>query len=124
MDVNQSVTFMISDRRSHDRQTSSETRRQCHRYPVAIVGELTNSRLGDRSVEISDLSHQGCRLWLRATLPVGHLVMITFPTLAPLLARVIWSDGQSSGLNFSKPLGVSVLQMMAERHKRAGIIAI
>jgi hypothetical protein len=115
---------MFSDRRSEHGRAPSKARREGHRYPVTISCKLTNSRLGDRNAEVFELSHQGCRIRLRGVLPIGHLVVITFPTLAPLTAHIIWSDGLSSGLSFTKPLGGPVLKMMSERHRRIGTIVV
>lgn len=115
---------MISDRRSAYGQSVSMAGREGHRYPVTIAASLNSSQLGRRTAEITDLSLQGCRISLPATLPVGHIILIALPTLSPLSARIVWSDGLSSGLNFTKRLGGPVLRMMAERHRRIGFIAV
>lgn len=124
LDVNQAVAFMIFDRRSDQDASLSHTRRGAHRHPVTIASKLTSSWLGNLTIEVIDLSYLGCRVALRFSLPVGEILTITLPTLAPLSARVIWTDGLSSGLAFTRPLGEPVLRMMAERHNRDGVIAV
>lgn len=123
-DAKQTVAIMISNRRSEHGRPPSKTPRDAHRYPVTITSKLSSIRFGRRTAKVSDLSHVGCRVWLVATLPVGDTVIMTLPTLAPLPARIIWSDGVSSGLLFVRPLSASVFGMMAERHGRSGQIAI
>lgn len=94
------------------------------RHPVAIEAKLSSSRLGTRATEISDLSRSGCRLHITRVLPVNHLVTVIIPSLAPLPAKVVWSDGLCSGIEFTRPLADPVMHMIVQRHRRDGFIGI
>jgi hypothetical protein len=92
------------------------------RHPVAIPSLVSSTALGRREAYISDLSRLGCRIILQCKLPVGASIAVKLPSLEPLLSRVIWSDGEFCGVQFAKALGLPVLNMMADRHRRPGFV--
>ncbi|WP_443027129.1 PilZ domain-containing protein [Sphingomonas sp. LB3N6] len=78
--------------------------RNAPRHPVQFVATLSDGVLGERTVNVRDLSRLGCGVTLRGELPAGAMVTLSLPAQAPIPSRVVWSDGEASGIKFVSPL--------------------
>lgn len=61
---------------------------------------------------VTDLSAAGFRVATEETLPAGAVVWVRLGALAPLMARVVWSDGPAAGCVFAAPLHPSVMEQL------------
>ena len=58
---------------------------------------------------VRDLSRSGFRIDAEERLPMDSVVWLKVGHLAPLMARVVWSDKLCAGCRFAAPLHPSVL---------------
>jgi len=61
---------------------------------------------------VTDLSATGFRVATDEKLPVDSVMWIKLGALAPLMARVVWSDGLAAGCVFAAPLHPSVMEQL------------
>lgn len=86
--------------RAHERSA----RRESLDMDVALR-EMGSTRITAR---ILDLSTHGFRAETLGRLSPATSIWLTLPSLAPQLARVVWSDGCYAGCQFVTPLHPSV----------------
>lgn len=66
-----------------------------------------------RDVEITDLSHHGCKFFDRfSNLIANAYLTIRIGSIGPIEARVRWREGGHVGIQFVHPLHPSVLDHM------------
>lgn len=94
-----------------DGQMPANARSQL-RIPVSIEGGIANSAMGRRPATLVDLSSQGCRIDWPFGAAVDTLVVLTIPGLAPIGARIRWTNATHIGLAFNTPLHPSVLDQI------------
>ncbi len=92
--------------------------RNAPRHSVQFVATVSDGVLGERAVEVRDLSRLGCGLALEGKLPAGTMMKLSLPALAPVPVRVVWSDGEASGVQFVSPLDLRELNMIADGSRR------
>ena len=79
---------------------------------------ISDGVLGERPVEVRDLSRLGCRVALKGQLPAGMMMSLSLPARTSTSARVVWSDEGLSGVQFVSPLDMRELNMMTDRDLR------
>lgn len=85
-------------------------RRRAARYGVEVTGVIRDDGGQERTVEISSLSAEGCRLHAPGRrLPAGTLLTIGVGPVGQLHARVAWRIGAVHGISFDQALHPAVL---------------
>lgn len=64
--------------------------------------------------DVTDLSTSGCRIQAEERLPKDSMIWIKLGALAPITARVVWTDRLMAGCAFTEPLHPSVLQQLLQ----------
>ncbi|OZA92900.1 MAG: hypothetical protein B7X57_06770 [Erythrobacter sp. 34-65-8] len=68
-------------------------------------------------VKVTDISLTGARVQgLSPCFETGTTVQISFQGIGPLLARVRWQDTSSIGIEFERPLHVSVFDWLSSSY--------
>ena len=75
------------------------------------VRRMGNSRI---PASVTDLSTSGCRIEADERLPKDSVVWIKLGQLAPITARVVWTDRLLAGCAFTEPLHPSVLHQLLQ----------
>ena len=66
-----------------------------------------------RAVRVSDVSQGGCRIDLRGGhVAPGHSIAIDLPATAGHPGEVVWTDGTSAGVRFSRPVRSATAQAL------------
>ncbi|WP_136161937.1 PilZ domain-containing protein [Sphingomonas flavalba] len=65
-------------------------------------------------VRLIDLSTSGFRTEFVSRLHTGDHLWLILPGLAPLFAKVAWSDGVVTGCHFEKPIHIAVFDRIVE----------
>ncbi|WP_427963681.1 PilZ domain-containing protein [Altererythrobacter sp.] len=81
----------------------SHDRRRSQRYHLRL-GLRTSSSVGDSVAVVTNISNGGLNLLCSEPPGVGETILVEFPDNPPMAARVIWSDGRSTGCEFSYAL--------------------
>lgn len=84
--------------------------RESERFDTKVQAGIRRS--GSRSVPavVTDLSAAGFRVEAEERLPIDSVVWLKLGSLAPQMARVVWSRRLIAGCRFDTPLHVSVLE--------------
>lgn len=84
---------------------------------IAVTAEVALRRHGRQNyrVQVFDASAHGCKVEFIERPEAQECVWVRFDGLEPLEARVCWLDGQSAGLQFSRPIHPAVFDLVAER---------
>ena len=85
------------------------------RIAVGFGAALRRQGMMRKPVKLVDLSAHGFCTEVDDPLPVGTMLWLTLPGLAPLQARLAWRRGFRVGCQFSVPLHPSVLQSIVSR---------
>ena len=87
-----------------------QDRRRAARYGVEVQGIIRGEDGVERTVAISNLSVEGCRLTVpRRQLAAGTLLTIGVGPVGLIHARVAWRVGAVHGLSFDQALHPAVL---------------
>jgi hypothetical protein len=91
-------------------QLSEADLRESERFDTRVQAGIRRS--GSRSIPtvITDLSAAGFRVEADERLPVGSIVWLKLGSLAPQMARVMWTSRLIAGCRFEAPLHTSVLE--------------
>lgn len=91
------------------------------RHPIAIAGTIRTT-LGRSEVILRDLSRQGCRFVLvNSSLSRGVFLTIRIGSIGPIDAEVMWSRGESVGVQFREPLHLSVFDHIRRASSFEGV---
>lgn len=93
--------------------------RQAPRRPVAMPVRLSSSAMKPLRAQVSNISRMGCRLEVRCRFAPGIRLLVTFPSLAPLSAQVIWSRERQAGVQFSRAIAAGLLDQLIDRYPPA-----
>ena len=92
-----------------------EVERSTLRLPATIEAQLRRTgRLG-YSVELRDISRDGCKIELVERPAVGELMHVKLPGLESFETRVRWVEGHVAGLKFKHPIHPAVFAMIMDR---------
>ena len=70
-------------------------------------------------ISVADLSTTGFRAFWPNKLRSNDVIWLRLPNLAPLEARVVWSNHKSVGCEFASPLHPAVLDAIVSKHGSA-----
>jgi hypothetical protein len=89
--------------------------RKVERLPLRA--ELAVRRTGRRSqvLDVSDLSRHGCCLSFNDPPQKGDWIWVSLPGLAPIQARVRWTDARRAGVEFVHPIYDAVFELLLLR---------
>lgn len=90
---------------------------------VSIACIVSSSALGHVRAEASNLSRIGCRIEMQCRLHRGDFVMLAIPSFSPIGARVAWSTGTASGVEFLQPVNIAVLDHLLALYGPDQVIA-
>lgn len=92
-----------------------ETPRKVERLP--LHREIVVRRAGRRaqSLELTDLSRFGCCLQFVEAPTPGDWIWVALPALAPIEARVRWTDKFRAGVEFVRPIHETVFDLLLIR---------
>ena len=84
---------------------------------VPLQTELVVRQAGRRSrvLEVSDFSRFGCCLSFEDAPVEGEWVWVALPGLAPVEARVRWTEGRKAGVEFVHPVHEAVFDLLLIR---------
>ena len=94
---------------------TAEARRDA-RVPVHFAAGLRRQGMNRLPVRLVDLSVHGFCTEVDDPLPIGTMLWLTLPSLAPLQAQVAWCAGFRIGAKFAVPLHPSVLASIIGRN--------
>jgi hypothetical protein len=100
-----------------DNPQDPEHRRKSERVAVRAEVHLRKSGYHRASVDLIDLSPEGCRVELPERVGLNETVWVTFPGLQPIEAKVAWVTDWLAGLRFTNPLYPSVFDALVSRIK-------
>lgn len=86
--------------------------RRSQRVTVEMGAGLRQRGASGVSVQVTDLSIDGFRAATHLELAQGTDVWLRLPSLEPIHARVMWSEGYHIGCAFERPLHPAVLDML------------
>jgi PilZ domain-containing protein len=92
------------------------------RAPRSIVaGEVSVRRIGGFNFDaaLHDVSIGGCRVEMLEPCEIGDRVLARFPALEPLGARVCWSAGATTGVEFHASVHPAVFDALLVRLQAA-----
>ncbi|MDB5694069.1 MAG: PilZ protein [Alphaproteobacteria bacterium] len=95
---------------------SAYDRRQFVRRPVNIGAGLAGNDRPASSIILFDLSTHGCGFEATSHLETGARVWLKLPGLESWPAQIAWAEDGRGGLQFDRPLHISVV----ERYARMG----
>ena len=83
---------------------------------AAISADVKLRLTGSKPIDarLLDLSTSGFRTEFVSRLHIGDHLWLILPGLAPLFAKVAWSDGVVTGCHFEKPLHVAVFERIVD----------
>ena len=85
-------------------------RRRESRLLVEVFGSYQLKSSEPRTVSISQISANGCRLTgVSTTLAVGDIVQVSFVPIEPMDATVQWRTDHTAGLKFSEALDLVIV---------------
>jgi len=92
-----------------------EERRCCRR--VALNSEVVVRRIGGFNFQVAlrEVSRRGCRVELIEPCEVGDSVITRFPQLEPLGSRVCWTQGTTTGIEFTTNIHPAVFDHLLAR---------
>lgn len=84
---------------------------------AGIASEALVRRVGGFSFEVAlkDVSAGGCRVEMLEPCEVGDCTITRFPQLEPLGSRVCWTNGTTTGMQFSTSIHPAVFDMLLTR---------
>ncbi|MBU6265926.1 MAG: PilZ domain-containing protein [Sphingomonadales bacterium] len=97
------------------------------RAPSRVAWDLPiRYRQGSKRVSLMlhNLTPRGARVEGLESMQVGDMAMVQLPTLAPKAARVVWTRGDSAGIEFERPLHPDVFESIVNDHAEARIRTI
>lgn len=98
-------------------QLSGSDQRNTERYDTHMQAGVRRSGSISVPATVTDVSTTGFRVEAEERLPLDTVVWLKMGNLAPLMARVVWSEKLIAGCRFSAPLHPSVLeQLVATAH--------
>lgn len=103
-------------------KSMSHDRRRSQRYHLRL-GLRTSSSVGDSVAIVTNLSNGGLNLLCSEAPGVGETILVEFPDNPPMAARVIWSDGRSTGCEFAYALTDHQLSALLELGEKTDTLA-
>jgi hypothetical protein len=92
-----------------------QIKRQANRRAAGTEAQLRRiGRLG-YSVELRDLSRDGCMIDLVERPVIGEVMHVKLPGLETMEARVCWVDNYIAGLKFERPMHPAVFELLLQR---------
>ena len=104
-----------SDEQAETTPVIGEERRCCRR--VALNSEIVVRRIGGFNFQVAlrEVSRRGCRVELIEPCEVGDPVITRFPQLEPLGSRVCWTQGTTTGIEFTTNVHPAVFDHLLAR---------
>lgn len=109
---------LMSDRPEAPKISGTIELRQNPRSEGPIPATLRLSTTKAIQIALSDLSVTGFRAVWANQVEKDDVLWLRLPDLAPLQARVIWSDHKSLGCEFMNPLHPAVLSAIMSKSRR------
>lgn len=102
---------MSGDRSDGEKQTAPNyfEHRSSGRSDVNIRAEVRESGAGNFHIFVLDLSQTGFRMRSLSYINPEKIIFLRMPGFAPLESKVMWSNGDFYGCEFSRPLHPAVL---------------
>lgn len=92
-----------------------QERRRWPRLPLAADVEFRRKKQAHYTIDLHDLTPQGCRIGSPEWLGRGEQVWVRLPSLQSLSGSVKWAGAWQSGVEFEQPMHPAVFDMMAAR---------
>ncbi|MEO7655201.1 MAG: PilZ domain-containing protein [Sphingomicrobium sp.] len=103
--------------RFHDEPVAKiEVNRAAERRPATVSAQLRRIGRLSYSVELRDISPEGCKIELVERPAVGEVMHVKLPGLETFETRVRWVEGYVAGLKFKYPIHSAVFAMLMDRH--------
>lgn len=99
----------------NDQPSRPHKPRKVDRFPLSA--DLIVRRTGRRAQQlaVSDLSRFGCCLTFDDPQKVGDWIWVALPGLAPIEARIRWTDNRRTGVEFVHPIHDTVFDLLLLR---------
>jgi hypothetical protein len=90
-------------------------RRRWPRFALHANVDFRRKRETRYTIDMHDLTPQGCRIAPPERVDRGELVWVQLPSLESLAAHVKWTNKWQSGVEFERPMHPAVYDMMTAR---------
>lgn len=105
----------MADNASSRSASAFSNNRKNFRNAVKTHARLLVSQSVSFQVSLRDLSATGFRFETANHIPLSRIVYLTMPGLEPLKAKVIWTEGEQYGCEFTRPLHASVFAHLSDK---------
>lgn len=99
------------------RKPGVQAPRRSARVHAEAEVQLRRSGQLNYSVQVFDLSREGCRLEFVERPQLDEMVWIKFEGLESIEATVCWTEGFCAGVEFSRPIHAAVFDLLLSRLK-------
>ncbi|MEO6113574.1 MAG: PilZ domain-containing protein [Sphingomicrobium sp.] len=96
-------------------QLKAKVDRNADRHAAGMEAQLRRIGRLSYSVELRDLSPDGCMIDLVERPAIGEVMQIKLPGLETLEAQVRWVDNYIAGLKFVRPMHPAVFDLLLQR---------
>jgi hypothetical protein len=96
-------------------QPKAQAPRKSARVPVKAMVKLRRRGHHNFTVQVYDLSREGCKLEFLERPQLDETVWVKFEGLELLPATVCWIEGQSVGVEFKRPIHSAVFDHIVGR---------
>lgn len=93
-------------------------KRKANRRAAGMEAQLRRIGRLSYSVELRDLSRDGCMIDLVERPVIGEVMHVKLPGLETMEARVRWVDNYIAGLKFERPMHPAVYELLLQRMGR------
>jgi len=96
------------------RGSGGAERRRDERHAAHHEGAVAPEGLDSVSAIVTDLSPSGCRVVSEEPLAADSVIWLRIGVHDPLMARVVWYDGEAAGCEFAGKLHPAVVARLLE----------
>lgn len=100
---------------SDEPQPKAKVDRKANRQTAGMEAQLRRIGRLTYSVELRDLSPDGCMIDLVERPAIGEVMQVKLPGLESMEARVRWVDNYIAGLKFERPMHPAVFDLLLQR---------
>ena len=101
-----------------EEQAKQQVARKGNRRTAGMEAQLRRIGRLTYSVELRDLSPDGCMIDLVERPVIGEVMQVKLPGLETMPARVRWVDDYIAGLKFERPMHPAVFELLLQRMGR------
>ncbi len=97
------------------KQKTTQAPRKSPRVSIAAMVKLRRRGHHNFTVQVFDLSREGCKLEFLERPQLDETVWVKFDGLEPLPATVCWTEANIAGVEFVRPIHAAVFDLLVSR---------